>query len=197
MTELDQETRSRIEAEERYRAKLRAQVATSGQTAAVPQQRGRSNWGVWVAWAMVAALAWYFYTLYAEAQGPNVGVPVGIAISSQDTPDNLSKAIYLTATDAAGTEIAAPGSADLTVNLKPYDGEARQLLTRRYTLSQTNFGKGTRGMGAFKRDAVFVHLGDIPDSELKTTDSGSLEVLLNFTSETGGILQARDSIFVR
>ena len=196
MTELDPQTKSRIEAEERYRAELRAQADTGGQTAAVPE-RGRTNWGVWVAWAVVAALAWYFYTLYAGAQGPNVGVPVGVAITSQDTPDNLSKAIYLTATDAAGAEIAAPGAADLIVNLKPYDGEARQLLTRHYTLSQTDFGKGTRGMGAFKRDAVFVHLGDILDSELKTTDSGSLEILLNFASETGGTLQARDSIYVR
>lgn len=127
---------------------------------------------------------------------PSSGTPVGIEIQAQDTPDNYGIDFYLTANDAAGQEIATSGTAIVKVLRDEYDQPHDVLWSESFPVTESSFSKGTRGMGAFQRDAVFAHLGSVTHQELFAKEGDSVDVEVDLTLPDGQVLHAKTNKYI-
>ena len=119
--------------------------------------------------------------------------PVAAEIVSQTSSDNYGIEPYFVLTDSSDKEIGSTGKARLVLTVKSYLTDSETTVYDKVTLTTyASFSIGTRGIGAFKRDAVFYRLGKI-STEQFSGKSGT--AYLTFTSHRGEVVKAKDSIF--
>lgn len=208
--ELDAETKARIEAEEAYRAEVRARQATraadhvaSPAAPHAPQKSATSGCAKWVALVLGGLL---LLGVLKQCSGggnpasaflpPSSGTPVGIEIQAQDTPDNYGIDLYMTANDAAGREIATSGTAIVRVLSDEYGQPHDVLWSTTVPVTESSFSRGTRGMGAFEREAVFAKLDSVTHQQLFVKPSDSVDIELQFTLPDGQVLSAKTNKYI-
>lgn len=120
--------------------------------------------------------------------------PTQAEIVVQTTPDNYGIELYMILTDYTGEQIAVTGKARVKLTVKGYGtyGEYEtNVFDETYEVYAEGFTPGTRGLGAFKRDALFYKLGRIDTSNI----SGEYgNAYLTFTDSQGRIVKAKDFV---
>lgn len=120
--------------------------------------------------------------------------PTQAEIVVQTTPDNYGIELYMILTDYTGEQIAVTGEARVKLTVKGYGayGEyENSVFDEVYEVYAESFTPGTRGLGAFKRDALFYKLGRINTSNV----SGEYgNVYLTFTDSQGRVVKAKDFV---
>lgn len=92
-----------------------------------------------------------------------------------------------------GQEVAVTGKVRLVLTVKDFASDSENSVYDETTeVSSTMFSSGTRGLGAFKRDAVFYRLPKVSTEKL-SNESGT--AYLTFTSSQGIVVKAKDSVF--
>ena len=209
-TALTEAEKARIEAEEHYRAEVRAKLenapiqsvtSDSGEVEKVPIPTS-PIWKQLLYWTVLtvigvslgAAAAQYEYTksrssslspvealLGRFTNQPTAGLAESAELTIIRSSDNYKLTGYFILKDSRGEEIAGQGKVKLTVKIKPYDGsEPVTILDKQFQVSPREFFKGTRGLGAFKRDVVAFQLEDFSFSEYS---GESIEAELSFLND--------------
>ncbi len=90
-------------------------------------------------------------------------------------------------------EVAVTGKVRLVLTVKDFASDSENPVYDETTeVSSDMFSSGTRGLGAFKRDAIFFRLPKVSTEKLS---SKSGNAYLTFTSSQGIIVKAKDSVF--
>lgn len=201
---LDPETKARIEAEEAYRAQVRAGL--KGRKPLIPPPappREGKQMNPLLLLVLILAAIWALANIGQFVSGLSVpsatysAPPVGMEVQAQDTPDNYGIDLYLTLKSADGRETKAAGNAQVEIYEEPYDKPERLLWSKRYTVSASDFSRGTQGLGAFQRDAMFAHLGSVTTAELGMKSGDRVSVRAWFVEpETENRLAAKENAYL-
>ncbi|MBB5234479.1 hypothetical protein [Deinococcus budaensis] len=191
---LDPETKARIEAEEAYRAEVRARPQGKP-----PTHKGRQNGILLLVLGIIAAL--YFLGsglprgLTSALPAPQ-GDPVGIEVQAQATPDNYGVDLFVTLKDAGGQEVAAAGNAVIAVYSRDYTEPEQVLWSKSVGVRTDQFSRGTRGQGAFERDAVFAELASVTTAELRRESGKAIDIRVRYILLDDTVLEAKEIAFL-
>jgi hypothetical protein len=112
---------------------------------------------------------------------PQVGLADSAELVLLQSSDKYGLSGYFILKDSQGVEIAGQGKVKLSIKTKPFDSsEPVTLLDKQFHVSSSDFFKGSRGLGSFKRDVVAFQLEDLkfPDYSGK-----SIEAELSFLND--------------
>lgn len=157
--ELDAETKARIEAEEAYRAQLRA-----GQT---PPATKVISWIIGILGVMTL---FYLFGTRNSASMPT-GKAARVAVHAQRAPNNTEWDVFMIAYDADGRQVATDGEATVQV-VDVVEGVGADTQIHNFTVKASDFKKGTQGEGGFKQDALFARLGTVENPPITSYLTG-------------------------
>lgn len=108
--------------------------------------------------------------------------------------DNYGIEPYFILKTAFDEEVAVTGKARLVLTVKDYgDDTERTVYDQTFTVdARYDYSEGTRGLGAFQRDALFFRIPKIGTENL-SNESGN--AYLTFTSSQGTVVKAKDYVF--
>jgi hypothetical protein len=119
-------------------------------------------------------------------------IPYQIEITQQATPSNMGLDVYIVVTDSNGETIDVTGDAHVTFMYSDYPNTYKAL-ERTVPVSKYTYTDGTRGQGAFKRNARFAQILRNIDTTAISGKSG--EINLEFQTPTHGTFRAKTSVF--
>lgn len=118
--------------------------------------------------------------------------PVSAELTVQRSDDNYGVEPYFILKDSAGQEIGSTGKAHIVLTVKNYQDDTESTVyDKTIDVQYGQFTSGTRGIGAFKRDAVFFKLGKV-GTENVANENGT--AYFTFTSHRGEVVKAKEFV---
>jgi hypothetical protein len=112
---------------------------------------------------------------------PQVGLAESAELVLLQSSDKYGLSGYFILKNGQGVEIAGQGKVKLSIKTRPFDGnEPVTLLDKQFHVSSTDFFKGYRGLGSFKRDVVAFQMEDLKFPDYA---GASIEAELSFLND--------------
>jgi hypothetical protein len=118
--------------------------------------------------------------------------PVSAELTVQRSDDNYGVEPYFILKNSNGEEVGSTGKAHIVLTVKDYGNDTENTVyDQTIDVTYGAFSVGTRGIGAFKRDATFFRLGKIGTEKLSNENGNAY---LTFTSHRGEIVKAKEFV---